>query len=244
MTDTHHTPTFWRSAGRDLLLIAAVSIVVMAGFRFFAPQRDSDSARRGAVASGAPYAFITSDAGYPATWPCRAGHTLGVNLEAVAAVARPGIERDLTAAVAAIEAVSNQRFTLRIVRGTVPTRAWGAATNDRSGVDILFAVGDARATDLSLPDTAASGGVFSDNGVIHAGYVYIDTAQLDAYTPGTGPGSRVALFTHELLHALNLDHVSDPTSVMVSRISAGSGKIGFGDIAGLAALDTAACRTR
>jgi hypothetical protein len=52
------------------------------------------------------------------------------------------------------------------------------------------------------------------------------------------------LFTHELLHALNLDHVSDPTSVMVSRISAGSGKIGFGDIAGLAALDTAACRTR
>ena len=67
--------------------------------------------------------------------------------------------------------------------------------------------------------------------------------RLSDYRPGSGYLSRQALFTHELLHALGLDHVENhPRSILNEKISQSIGTIGPGDIAGMAALGELACK--
>ena len=81
-----------------------------------------------------------------------------------------------------------------------------------------------------------------DKPVISVGYVMVDVERLSDYRLGSGYLSRQALFTHELLHAIGLDHVNDPRSILREKISQSIGTIGPGDIAGMAALGELACQ--
>jgi len=112
--------------------------------------------------------------------------------------------------------------------------------------DVVVYFGEVGDTDLTLPGTAAVGGNFSipgDGGsdLAYAGYVIIDVANLGDYRPGLGYLSRGALFTHEFLHVLGLDHTTHPDSMMTPLISRSTGSMGAGDVAGLRHLASLGC---
>jgi len=113
---------------------------------------------------------------------------------------------------------------------------------------LLFAFVRQGQSDL-LPSLAAAagGGVWQHDSkqnrpITKIGYVLVDINRLSDYQPGSGYLSREALFTHELLHSVGLDHVNDPSSLLNTKISQSFGTIGSGDIAGLKALGDLACQ--
>ncbi len=131
----------------------------------------------------------------------------------------------------------------------VPSTQW-AKDWDRHvpAARVVISFGDATDTDLFEPGAAAVGGLFARRTPIgdlraFAGYVYVHTAHLGDYQPGRGYLSRVALFTHELLHVLGLGHVhpSHADSILNPSLNDSYGRLGPGDIAGLRRLAEIGC---
>jgi len=131
----------------------------------------------------------------------------------------------------------------------VPSMQWSEEWDTYApAARVVVSFGDATDTDLFEPGAAAMGGLFARRTPIgepraFAGFVYVHTAHLGDYQPGRGYLSRVALFTHELLHVLGLGHVhpSHADSILTPSLSDSYGRLGPGDIAGLGRLAEIGC---
>ena len=203
-----------------------------------------------AMASGRvdpPYALLQRERSNPVAWDCRESISVGVNASRLTALLETEVMTELRSVVADIS--SETPYTLAIAGSTsiVPTHQWG---RDMLGAerefDVVVYFGEIGDTDLTLPGTAAVGGNFSipgdgDSDLAYAGYVFIDVADLGDYRPGLGYFSRGALFTHEFLHVLGLDHTTHPDSMMTPLISRSTGSMGAGDVAGLRHLASLGC---
>ena len=200
------------------------------------------------ASAGPPYALLLRGHSNPVAWDCRKPIRVAVNeasLPGPLARVVLGELRDVAA-----EFSSRTPFELEIVGGTsvVPTRQWGEDLHHgTTDVDVVVYFGRPSDTDLMLPGAAAVGGSFSVSGGdrssdrAYLGYVFIDATHLGDYRPGHGYLSRGALFTHEFLHVLGLDHTDHPDSMMNSLISRSTGEMGNGDLAGLRYLASLGC---
>jgi hypothetical protein len=180
------------------------------------------------------YAFSHVIDGRPATWDvCRP-----VRVMLSSSVVDAGLDDEARQAMADIAAAG--RFVL-VDAGVVdmlPSTSWGAQSVS-VGADVIVSVDVEASNDVlngSPATTKTFVGVVDGFPKILSAVVVVDRNFLGDYRSGMGPRSVGALLTHELLHAVGLGHVSDPTSVITSRVSDGSGMIGPGDRAGLAAL--------
>lgn len=231
----------------DIGLIAVLVALVFTATRLLMDPDPKVSVSSAAAESTAPYTFLVTADGIPAAWDCATPIEIATNFSAVDQAERPAVRADFAAAIAAIEEVSLFRFSVIGDTTVVPTKRWGLEWVDQTPrAPVVFAVAPYAATDLDRPDTAATAGNFwtrTDTGAVKAfaGYVIVDAARIGDYVPGSGHRSRQALFTHELLHVLNLDHVVHADSVLTARVSDSHGSIGLGDIAGLAELARIGC---
>lgn len=229
---------------RDAVLIAVLSAAAV-----LLPRVMDDPSRFSTASAevDARFSYLSVAAGTPAAWDCAAAIPLALNLDALAPSLRDDVRADLVAAIAAIESVSPFRFTILGDSTAVPTTRWGNEwVTATPTAPVVFAVIPDAASDLARPDTAAVAGNFYDwtaHGELRAfaGYVLIDIDHLADYAPGAGHRSRQALFTHELLHVLNLGHTTHADSVLTAKVSDSLGSIGAGDIEGLNALAALGC---
>lgn len=181
------------------------------------------------------FTFLGTIDGEAVTWNRCAPIRYVVNQALVDA----GINDELLLALADIEAASVFNFEFAGVVTHIPTSDWDARPASL-GAPVIFAVAAASQTDLLGNGNIGSGGAdpgyFNGEPELVAGLVVLDAAKITNYSSGMGPGSVGAVITHETLHVVGLSHVTDPTSVMTTRLNTGSGRIGPGDIAGLEAL--------
>jgi hypothetical protein len=196
---------------------------------------------------GEPYVLIDHGTGSPVAWDCSQPIRVAVNSNALPTGLRREVIGELAAVLRTIS--SHSPFALSLAGSTdrVPSTQWGSQwLSDQSEPPVIFFVGDPSRSDLWRPGRAAVGGSFGvrqgdQRTEAMAGYVVISVDHLHDYFPGHGYRSRGALFTHELLHVLGLDHTDHPTSMMTPRISDGSGEMGDGDLAGLRRLAAIGC---
>ena len=197
---------------------------------------------------GAPYVLFESDGDHP-VWDCSKPIGIAVNLRNVPATDHQSLLADIASALEDINDRSLFRLYLMGQTTAVPSTQW-AKDWDRHvpAARVVVSFGDASDTDLFEPGAAAMGGLFArrtPTGDLRAfaGYVYVHTAHLGDYRPGLGYLSRVALFTHELLHVLGLGHVhpSHADSVLTPSLSDSYGRLGPSDIAGLNRLAEIGC---
>jgi hypothetical protein len=240
-------PTSFRFRTLDVLILAVFAAVMFFGVRYTSFSYTTATAPSPVrYESGHPYRFLVQDGEIPAAWDCSTPITFSVDLSALAPELRPAVIHDLLASAATISANSSFRLVYTGEASGVPARNWGEAWSKRSPkADIAVAFTHPGGSDLLVDYAAASGGnYFKDTAagrVLFAGYVVVDVEHLDDYTPGAGFLSYQALFTHELLHVINLDHVDDPESLMTERISYSNGSLGSGDRAALAVLSERGC---
>ena len=195
---------------------------------------------------GDPYEFLADD-GVPSVWACDEVISVAVNLGEL----QPDERHHAVAAVSAsIQEISRHTpFQMRMVGETsrIPTSRWGARMlSGRIGPDVIVYVGDPSVSDLWIPGSAAVGGHFHESlsdGVnrARAGFVIVDSQQLEYLRPGIGRLSRTALFIHEFLHVLGLAHTRHDASMMAPRLEDSKGVLGGGDIAGLHHLADLGC---
>lgn len=173
-------------------------------------------------------------------WDCSRPILVAVNATQVSSNDRDSVLRDLNATLKEIS--SRTPFTFVNIGPTtaIPTWRWLAdAATSSGGPDAVIFFGSASQTDLMTVDDAGVGGAYQitdlDGNFHLRGAVVINLLQFfDSFQSGSGYFSRQTLFTHELLHVLGLDHNERPDSVMTSRISNSYGRLGSGDIEGLA----------
>jgi hypothetical protein len=243
---TRHTSFRFRTL--DVLILAVFAAVMFFGVRYTSFSYTSASTPSPVrYESGHPYRFLVQDGDLPAAWDCSKPITFTADLTALPPDLRSSALNDLLASAATISANSAFRLVYAGEAVGVPTRSWGEEWSKRSpNADIAVAFTHQGGSDLLVEYAAAAGGnYFTDTAagrVIFAGYVIVDVEHLDDYTPGAGFLSYQALFTHELLHVINLDHVDDPQSLMTERISYSNGTIGAGDRAALAELSERGCK--
>jgi hypothetical protein len=200
-----------------------------------------------AAVKGEPYELFDYGTGSPVAWDCSQPIHVSMNASALPDDLRREVMTELTAVLGTISARSPFRLSLVSATERVPTTQWGRQWfASQSEPPVIFFVGDPSRSDLWLPGKAAVGGLFpmqvDDRGTrAAAGFVIIDIDQLDDYYPGHGYRSRGALFTHELLHVLGLDHTDHPSSMMTPRVSDSSGELGEGDLAALRHLAAVGC---
>jgi hypothetical protein len=195
------------------------------------------------------FRFLMFENATPAAWPCDATISVRVNLDLVLHGVRSGVIHDIKEALQTINELARVRFVVAEPTSLIPTTAILESRQEVIANTVLFAFARQGQSDLMRSNGAATGGGLwvhdsdLDKPVINVGYVIVDVNRLNDYRPGSGYLSRQALFTHELLHALGLDHVeNDPRSILRTKISQSIGTIGPGDIAGMAALGELACQ--
>ena len=195
------------------------------------------------------FRFLMFENATPAAWPCDATISVRVNFDFVPQGERGEIQRDIAVALQTINEHARVNLVVAEQTSLIPTTAMLEARREVSPNTVLFAFAHQGQSDL-LPSIAAAtgGGLWAhdsdlDKPMISVGYVMVAVERLSDYRPGSGYLSRQALFTHELLHVLGLDHVkNDPRSILREKISQSIGAIGPGDIAGMAALGELACQ--
>ena len=203
-----------------------------------------------ALASGSegpPYAFLHNGRSKSVAWDCRQSISVGVNASSLTALLEADVMSELRSVAAEISSETPYTLAIAGLTSIIPTHQWGRDMfGEEPEFDVVVYFGEVGDTDLTLPGAAAVGGNFSvpgngESDLAYAGYVFIDVANLGDYRPGLGYFSRGALFTHEFLHVLGLDHTTHPDSMMTPLISRSTGSMGAGDVAGLRHLASLGC---
>ncbi|HEU4675615.1 MAG TPA: matrixin family metalloprotease [Motilibacteraceae bacterium] len=191
------------------------------------------------------FAFLSKDSsGRPAHWDRCSTITYRVN----PANLPSGAMTDIQGALSRLSAASGLTFQYVGTTTVVPysSSSWANAIPSSQPADLYIAFTDAAHVAYLAGSVAGVGGPFwSSDGtreprIVRAG-VALDTAA--GVTPGfTNGASRGTLLLHELGHAVNLDHVTDPVQVMYPSITSQSRPAyQAGDLAGLANLATYPC---
>ena len=181
---------------------------------------------------GEGYTFMqVTDGGGPVTWECGAVIELEVNPQG----APEGYADLVAAAVAQVDEVSG--FTFEVI-GETDDREF---TGRGRGPVLLGWADEGEVPELTGP-TAGLGGasyVIGPGGGARSvgGMVVLDTDQPGGWLGGLDDQT---VLVHELIHVLGLGHSEDPDQLMAAENS-GQDELGEGDLAGLAALDDAAC---
>jgi len=193
------------------------------------------------------YEFLILENGTPATWPCDAVITIQVNLDQVQPrMLRSSLLHDLQGAASAINKHARVKFVVNGSTSMIPNLPLRDIAKTYPNT-VLFAFVFQGQSELLPSNAAAAGGSYwihdsqLDRPVMRLGYVLVDINRLEDYRSDSGYLSRQAMFTHELLHVLGLDHVKDRRSILNERMSTSAGSIGPGDINGIKALGALAC---
>ena len=203
------------------------------------------STKPAATSTSTAYAFLSKDAsGRPAHWDRCTTITYRVNPSGLPS----GAMTDIQGALSRLSSASGLRFSYVGTTTVVPYSSsnWANQIPSTQAADLYLAFTDAAHVSYLAGSVAGVGGPFwtSDGTreprIVRAG-VSVDTAA--GVTPGfTNGASRGTLLLHELGHAVNLDHVSDPVQVMYPAITSQSRPAyQAGDLAGLAKLATYSC---
>ena len=196
------------------------------------------------------YRFLIFENSTPSAWSCDAVITIRVNIEQLSPHLRQEVLREIQSAVDVINIHARLKFVFGETTELIPTKSIIEQEVKVNPNTVLFAFTRQGQSDLLPPlAAAAGGGVWQhdpelNRPITKVGYVLVDVNRLSDYGSGSGYLSREALFTHELLHAVGLDHVSviDPHSILNQKISQSIGTIGPVDKRGLDALGILACQ--
>lgn len=199
--------------------------------------------------SSSQYRFLIFENSTPSAWSCDAEITINANVEQLSPLLRQEVLREMQGAVDVINMHARLKFVFGETTSLIPTKSIVERAVIANPNTLLFAfVRQGQSELLPTLAAAAGGGVWQhdpaqNRPITRIGYVLVDISRLSDYRSGTGYLSRAALFTHELMHSVGLDHVGDPNSLLNTKISqSGTGTIGSVDIAGLKALGDLACQ--
>lgn len=190
--------------------------------------------------SGEPFRFLNQNP-LPVTWPCNATLEVAVDMGVIHPSEQPIVLADLEFAFDVLAEHTPYSLTITDVIESTATQASLGEILDVYGADLLVKFALPGQNDLLSPQSLGTGGHQSDELVARYGWAAFSTAEYLDLKAGPGPYSRHALIVHEILHALNLAHVEDTSSVMYPLLSQGAGGLGPGDIAGLEELNRIAC---
>jgi hypothetical protein len=235
-----------RVGGAKRILFSAIAISLSFGGGAASSLVAKTIAKQSSFSS--QYRFLIFENSTPSAWSCDAVITIRVNVEELSPHLRQEVVREIQGAVDGINRHARLKFVFGGTTSLIPTKATSQSELITNPNTLLFAFVRQGQSDL-LPSLAAAagGGVWQHDSkqnrpITKVGYVLVDINRLGDYRPGSGYLSREALFTHELMHSVGLDHVNDPSSLLNTKISQSIGAIGSGDIAGLKALGDLACQ--
>ncbi len=177
----------------------------------------------------------------PVAWPCNATFEVAVDMGVIHPTERPTVLADLEFAFDTIAAKAPYSFIVtHLIESTSSHDDLGDFL-DGYGADLLVTFVFPGQSDLLSPHSLGTGGQQTYGQTPRHGWAAFFAAEYLNLEAGPGPYSRHALILHEILHALNLGHVDDTSSIMFPLLSQGPGKLGPGDIAGLEVLNQIAC---
>ena len=176
----------------------------------------------------------------PVAWPCDAVIAVQMNFDQLNTSMQRQALLELQSAIDEINSHARLKFVIDGTTSEIPSVDATFFAPDSSRNTVVFAFLFQGQSDDLPPWAAGVGGAGADDTSRHHGSVIIDINRLKLSGPGTGNRSRRAVYLHEMLHVVGLDHVKDLKSVMnIPYI--GSGTMGPGDIAGVKALGAIAC---
>jgi hypothetical protein len=198
------------------------------------------------VLGGAPYELMEGS-GLPSAWDCDQPIRVAVNVNALTDEDRLEVLAAMNTALEQISTRTPFRFVVVGDTAHVPTSRWGEEwLSDPTLPPVLVYVGAPSQSDLWIDGAVAVGGHVS---VPHsdrvrrsvAGFVVVDEEQFLKDRSPSGRFLRTAVFTHEFLHVLGLDHTRHPSSVMAPSLGESIVVLGRGDVAGLQRLAELGC---
>lgn len=235
-----------RVGGAKRILFSAIAISLSFGGGAASSLVAQTFAKRSSFSS--QYRFLIFENSTPSAWSCDAVITIRVNVEQLSPHLRQEVLHEIQGAVDVINMHARLTFVLDGTTSLIPTKATSESELRTNPNALLFAFVRQGQSDLLPPLAAAAGGGVwqhdpeQNQPITKVGYVLVDINRLGDYRPGSGYLSREALFTHELMHSVGLDHVNDSSSLLNTKISQSVGSLGSGDIAGLKALGDLACQ--
>ena len=235
-----------RVGGAKRILFSAIAISLSFGGGAASSLVAKTFAKQSSFSS--QYRFLIFENSTPSAWSCDAVITIRVNVEELSPHLRQEVLHEIQGAVDAINIHTRSKFVLDGTTSLIPTKSIIEQEVKVNPNTVLFAFTRQGQSDLLPPMAAAAGGGAwqhdpkQNRPITKVGFVLVDVNRLSDYGSGSGYLSREALFTHELLHSVGLDHVNDPSSLLNTKISESIGTIGSVDIAGLKALSDLACQ--
>lgn len=190
--------------------------------------------------SNASYHILPEFDNPESAWDCRRPIYVAVNATQIPITARNSVLVDLNATLTEISARSPFTFVIVGPTTAIPTQEWAVdAAKSEESPDVVVFFGYANQTDLMHFSAAAVGGVYritdlDGSGHLRSGFVVINLLQFADFKSGSSFLSRPGLFRHELLYVLGLDNNERSDSVMTSRVNDSCGRLGPGDLEGLA----------
>lgn len=215
-------------------LVISMVVYLSPGLDFGNVRRTVSSDRSAGVpgSGGEGHTFMeVTDSGAPVTWGCEAQ----IDLEVNPAGAPEGYADLVAAAVAQVNEVSSFTF---VVAGETDDREFAG----RGRGPVLLGWADEQEVPELAGTTAGLGGasyVIGPGGGARSvgGMVVLDTDMPGGWLGGL---DEEVVLVHELIHVLGLGHSDDAGALMAAENS-GQDELGEGDLAGLAALEDAAC---
>lgn len=227
---------------RGLVAVVLIMALVISGAVALSPGLSLDDVRRtvlthdqldGVPGSGGDgYTYLhTTPSGTPVTWACGAEIEVLVNPQGA-----PQGYPDLVAA--AVDTVNGAGGSTFVVTGETDDREF----TGRQRGPVLLGWADEEEVPALAGEVAGLGGPVyltgpGGGGRAVGGMVVIDTDLPRGWLRGV---DEEAVIAHELLHVLGLGHTDDPDQLMADRHTGQDG-LGEGDLAGVAALQEAAC---
>jgi hypothetical protein len=223
-----------------VLLAAALTIHPYTSPFASMPAQPGESPSHENNPGGNPFRFLKGGP-EPVAWPCNAMLEAVIDMSAIHPTDRPSVITDLEIAFESLADNSPYSMTVaHVIEGTTTQGGLGDLL-DTYGADLLVTFVRHGQTDLLSPHAIGTGGFQSNGTTARHGWIAFSADAYWTLQPGPGPYTRHALIVHEMLHALNLAHVENTSSVMHPRLSQGPGKLGAGNIAGLEMLNDIAC---